>query len=68
MLKDEIKYEILWKYVKNFKNDEEKDRKWNNTLELDLDKMFKRVRFFGVKKRYYGVDFNGKEIYKGIEL
>lgn len=38
------------------------------TLEMDIDKMFKKVRFFGVKKRYYGVDYDDSEVYKGIEL
>ncbi len=39
-----------------------------NTNTIELDKMFKRVRFFGVKKRYFGYDFKGKLIYHGVEL
>lgn len=42
--------------------------KQRNTERIELDKFFKRVRFFGVKKRYYGYDFNGKELFHGIEL
>ncbi len=39
-----------------------------NTLRMEIDKVFKRVKFFGVKKRYYGFDYHGKEIYKGVDL
>ena len=30
--------------------------------------IFKKVRFFGVKKRYYGIGFDDKEIMHGVEL
>lgn len=39
-----------------------------NTEQIDLDKQFKRVRFFGTKKRYYGYDFDGKDLMHGVEL
>ncbi len=42
--------------------------KQRNTEQIELDKFFKRVRFFGVKKRYYGYDLEGNELYHGIEL
>jgi len=38
------------------------------TLKLEIDKIFKKVKFFGVKKRYYGLDFNNNPIYKGVDL
>ena len=56
-----ILIEKLTPYYKNVK-------KPNITLKIDVDKIFKRVRFFGVKKRYYGYGFDGKEIMHGVEL
>lgn len=52
-----IKDEIVWKHIRNMSRDEYEQYKV--TLELDLDKMFKVVRFFGTKKRYFGVDYEG---------
>jgi len=57
--------ERIFTLTRNYTIDELKER---NTEELDVDKLFKIVRFFGVKKRYYGLDFKGKELYHGIEL
>ncbi|MEM0324417.1 MAG: hypothetical protein QXW35_00755 [Candidatus Aenigmatarchaeota archaeon] len=39
-----------------------------NTLQMDIDKIFKYIKFFGVKKRYYGLNFQDNEVFKGIEL
>jgi len=38
------------------------------TLNLEVDKIYKRVRFFGVKKRYFGYNFDGKIIAHGVEI
>ncbi|GAB6190057.1 hypothetical protein JCM30566_18000 [Marinitoga arctica] len=38
------------------------------TLNLEVDKIYKRVRFFGVKKRYFGYDFDRKIITHGVEI
>lgn len=75
--KDEIEQvqNILSKYINNqlldriltlFYNIEK--NKIQNTLQVDVDKIFKKLRLFGVKKRYYGVDFKNNEIFQGIEL
>jgi len=39
-----------------------------NTLKEEVDKIFFKLRFFGVKKRYYGINLKGEEEYHGIEL
>lgn len=39
-----------------------------NTLREEVDKVFYKLRFFGVKKRYYGINLKGEEEYHGIEL
>ncbi len=44
------------------------DKQYKNYLKTDIDKIFKKVRFFGVKKRYYGIGFDDKEIMHGVEL
>jgi DNA polymerase-2 len=38
------------------------------TLAVDVDKLFKKVKFFGVKKRYFGIDFEDKIITHGVEV
>jgi DNA polymerase-2 len=38
------------------------------TLTVDVDKLFKKVKFFGVKKRYFGIDFEDKIITHGVEV
>ncbi|KLO21881.1 hypothetical protein X275_08305 [Marinitoga sp. 1197] len=38
------------------------------TLNMEVDKIYKRVRFFGVKKRYFGYDFDRKIITHGVEI
>ena len=38
------------------------------TLSVDVDKLFKKVKFFGVKKRYFGIDFEDKIITHGVEV
>ncbi|KAF2955828.1 DNA polymerase domain-containing protein [Marinitoga sp. 38H-ov] len=38
------------------------------TLNMEVDKIYKRVRFFGVKKRYFGYDFDKKVITHGVEI
>lgn len=38
------------------------------TLAVDVDKIFKKVKFFGVKKRYFGIDFEDKIITHGVEI
>ncbi|WGS65490.1 DNA polymerase domain-containing protein [Marinitoga aeolica] len=38
------------------------------TLNIEVDKIYKRVRFFGIKKRYFGYDFDGKIITHGVEI
>jgi DNA polymerase-2 len=38
------------------------------TLAVDVDKIFKKVKFFGVKKRYFGIDFEDKIITHGVEV
>jgi len=45
-----------------------KDR-WNvdSTMQLDVDKIFKRLILFGVKKKYKGKTLEGKIIVKGLE-
>ena len=60
-----IKWDILREH---FRMTDEEYKDYEVTLELDIDKLFKLVRFFGTKKRYYGVDYDGNELYKGIEL
>ncbi|MBM7558845.1 DNA polymerase domain-containing protein [Marinitoga litoralis] len=44
------------------------DEKIDCTLNMEVDKIYKRVRFFGVKKRYFGYDFNRKIITHGVEI
>lgn len=51
-----------------FVNWDKEDIQKQITLKLEIDKVFKTVKFFGVKKRYYGLDFNGNPIYKGVDL
>lgn len=53
-----IKNEIVKKHFKNLSEEDYKNYKVS--LELDLDKIFKVVRFFGTKKRYFGVDYNNE--------
>lgn len=38
------------------------------TLNLEVDKIYKRVRFFGVKKRYFGYNHDKKIITHGVEI
>ncbi|MGM0641391.1 MAG: DNA polymerase domain-containing protein [Thermotogota bacterium] len=45
--------------------DKIKDR---TTLAVDVDKLFKKVKFFGVKKRYFGIDYEDKIITHGVEV
>ena len=65
-LSNYINNQILNYILKLFYNIEK--NKIQNTLQVDVDKIFKKLRLFGVKKRYYGVDFNDNEIFHGIEL
>lgn len=64
--KDYVNNCILKELKVLFKNI--KDNQYNNYLKTDVDKIFKKVRFFGVKKRYYGIGFDNKEIMQGVEL
>ncbi len=65
-LKNKMNDEIVNLIIPKFYNI---DRNFiKNYLKLDVDKIFKRVRFFGTKKRYYGYGFDNKEIMHGIEL
>ena len=57
--------DFLKELIKNMSDEEIRQL---NTLRMEVDKVFKRVKFFGVKKRYYGIDYHGKEIYKGVDL
>lgn len=51
------------KFVTKFTNE-----KIDCTLNIEVDKIYKRVRFFGVKKRYFGYDFNRNIITHGVEI
>lgn len=45
-----------------------KDINKRTTLKVDVDKLFKKVKFFGVKKRYFGIDFEDNIITHGVEI
>lgn len=69
---DYVRNEIntkLFDFVKplffNMSDDEIKQRM---TLTMEVDKMFRVVKFFGVKKRYYGLSYEDEEIYKGVDI
>ena len=57
--------EELQQYIESFVH-----MKWNiekPQLIVEIDKIFKRIIFFGVKKRYHGITIDGEEDIKGIE-
>ncbi len=78
---NEVSYEIPLRYYYNDKDSEEEIKEIKEKiksrcgLRLDLDKQFKRLRTYGVKKRYFGYgydrpegDFEFKPTYHGVEL
>ncbi len=66
ILSDKINSQLPLLLEKYFEGDDYSVLK--NTNKIELDKLFKKVRFFGVKKRYFGYDFNNQLIYHGVEL
>lgn len=50
----------------NYSNTEEITQRC--TFSVDVDKLFETVRFFGVKKRYFGHDFAKNIITHGVEI
>lgn len=65
----EVLNEEVYNIVKHaFINFSEEEIRKQVTLELEIDKVFRKVKFFGIKKRYYGLDFNNNPIYKGVDL
>jgi len=67
--------DYLSKYINNIIAEElpikystNKKIKERTTLSVDVDKLFKKVKFFGVKKRYFGIDFEEKIITHGVEV
>ncbi|NUU97813.1 DNA polymerase domain-containing protein [Marinitoga sp. 1138] len=57
---------IAKEFVVKYSNTEEIINR--NSLKVEVDKIFKVVRFFGVKKRYFGYDFDKNIITHGVEI
>ncbi|MCP5454902.1 MAG: hypothetical protein H7A30_01325 [Thermotogae bacterium] len=65
-LSDYINKSIETEFVKKYLNGQNTITEC--TLRVDTDKIFETVKFFGVKKRYFGLDHKNNIITHGVEI